>query len=79
MMHWFGFGWAGILFMVLVWGLLIAAAVALVKVLFSGGSANQGAGPQSKEHAMEILKQRYARGEISREEFELIKQDLNRS
>jgi putative membrane protein len=78
MMHWFGFGWSGFLVMVLVWGLLIAAAVALVKALFSGGTANKEIGLHQGDQALDILKQRYARGEINQKEYETIKQDLSK-
>lgn len=76
MMHWFGFGWSGFLVMILVWGLLIAAAVALVKGLFSWGSSNQGTRLPREEDSLELLKKRYVRGEVSRDEYELIKRDL---
>jgi putative membrane protein len=35
-----------------------------------------GGGIRSEESALEILKKRYARGEISKEEFEEKKRDL---
>jgi len=39
---------------------------------FLGGNA-----VQNENNALEILKQRYARGEISQNEYERMKQDLN--
>jgi putative membrane protein len=78
MMHWFGYGWGGFLVMILIWGLLIAAAVALVKALFSGGTANKETSLPQQDQALDILKQRYARGEINQEEYETIKQDLSK-
>ncbi|HJW89751.1 MAG TPA: SHOCT domain-containing protein [Anaerolineales bacterium] len=66
----------GIFLMILFWAVLILAAVWLVKALFPGSGptgkypADRSPGPR------EIIEQRYARGEISREEFELMRQDL---
>ncbi len=76
----FGFGFGGIM-MVLVTIVIIGICVALVAALFprttSGGSttgtAQSGAALQS---AADILKQRYARGEISKEQFEQMKRDV---
>ncbi len=76
----FGFGFGGIM-MLLVTLVIIGICVALVAALFpraasSGsttGAAQSGAGLQS---AADILKQRYARGEISKEQFEQMKRDV---
>lgn len=72
----FGMGFFGLLFMLLFWGGLILLAVWLAKALFQG---NQSAGSSSRptNSAREILDQRYARGEITREQYELMKQDLS--
>ncbi len=62
------------LVMLLFWGVLIALAVWLVKVLFDRRSQ------QPADHvlsAREILAQRYARGEISRAEYDQMLTDLN--
>lgn len=58
----------GGLFMILGLVLLIALAVWLLRRPRADG--------QGGETALDILKKRYARGEISREEFERMKQDL---
>jgi putative membrane protein len=68
-----GYGIVMLFSMLLFWGLLIFLAVWLVKVLFG----NQR--PKEQDHhlsAREILAQRYSRGEITREEYELMKQDI---
>ena len=57
--------------MILVWLLIVVAVVVAVPWLMG-----QGKEPQS-DSALEILRQRYARGEISREEFESRKKDLS--
>ncbi len=69
-----GFGAIGLLLMLLFWGGLIFGGVWLVKALFNG--AQSGPAAPRQPSAREILDQRYARGEISREEYETIKRDL---
>jgi len=58
-----GFGWLGMLTMLLFWIGVIALVVWGLSNLFSMRQA------AVEPDALEILKQRYARGEISREEF----------
>jgi putative membrane protein len=53
---------------------VIAAGIALVRHLWRSGSSHGGAG--SGHGALDILKARYARGEIDREEFLARKKDL---
>jgi len=70
------YGWGGMgmgLGMLLFWGLLIAGIAMLVKYL--GGSGACGKREREKS-ALDMLKERYARGEIGREEFEQKKRDL---
>lgn len=71
MMHWgngfgmgAGFGW---IFMILFWGLVILGGVYLVKILVGGSSSGN---PSSKESSEEVLRRRFASGEITKEEFE---------
>ena len=68
-MHWggdFGMGFGGGIFMVLFWVLIILGVAYLVKILL-GGPTNQ---EKRKESAQEVLEKRFARGEMSKEEFE---------
>ena len=77
-MHWggefgMGFGFGGF-FMILFWVLLILLIVYLVKILAGGSSAAKGEqvafGREKEESAEEVLKKRFARGEINKDEFE---------
>ena len=72
-----GLGGIGIVFMILFWGGLIFGGVWLVKSLFNNGQGNQN-GPVAprQSSARELLDLRYARGEINREQYETMKQDL---
>jgi len=65
-------------FMLLFWILFIAGIVLLVRWVWDsvGERKNGTAGGERQQDAREILKQRYAKGEISREEFQTMKQDL---
>lgn len=64
-------GWGTGFGMLLFWGLLIAAIVMLVRCF--GGSESCG---KREKSALDLLKERYARGEIERDEFEQKKRDL---
>jgi putative membrane protein len=57
--------------MILVWLLIVVAIVVSVCWLMGQGKESQS------ESALEMLRRRYARGEISREEFESRKKDLS--
>jgi putative membrane protein len=80
MMTGFGFGWGwgmvGMMAMMLVfWGGLVALVVLLVRALFPRG---QQLPPGDRvPTARELLDQRYARGDITREQFEQMKRDLS--
>ena len=71
-----GFGILGLLFMLVFWGGLILLAVWLVRALFSSNSGRDLNAGGKDQNARQILDQRYARGEIRREQYEIMKQDL---
>jgi putative membrane protein len=69
-----GFGWGlGWLFFVLLWVLAILGVVNLIR--FMAGRGSRGS---SAETPLDILKRRYAKGEISKEEFERMKEDIGK-
>jgi len=79
-MMWWGGGWYGMflgpLFMVLILAAVITLAVLLVRWL---GGSSQAAGPHQISPARtpsDILKERFARGEIDKNEFEERRQVL---
>lgn len=76
MMGWGNMGWFGGIFMVIFWVLLIVLIVLLIRWLLSSGHAGNR-DHVGGESALEILKKRYARGEIDKEEFEAKKRDLS--
>ncbi len=75
---WGGWGWGpgfGWIFMILFWVLIIFGIVALAKWLFSS-TDTRGAPPPRSKDALDIVKERYARGEIDREQYEQMRRDL---
>ncbi len=82
MMMGFGFGGFGLILMVLFWVLVIGLAVWLVSRIFPQGAGYRSTHPGNRSggvsSADEILKQRYARGEISKAEYEEMCEELRR-
>ncbi|MBI2918117.1 MAG: SHOCT domain-containing protein [Chloroflexi bacterium] len=74
MMGGFGWGWSSPIFMVIFWGLIIWGIAAV-----AGGICQPSGGnfPSRPDSPLEVLKKRYARGEISKEEFEAMRRDLS--
>ena len=68
-----GHGFFGGGFMWIFWILLILVVVWAVR---AGLNSGDGAGSGNQRTPLEILKERYARGEIDRETFERMKKDL---
>ena len=87
-MHWGDYGWGvgfglGWLFMIIFWALVILGPIVLVILgviycvkLIAGISDRKGG--TKDETPLDILKKRYAKGEITKEEFEKIKDDLTK-
>lgn len=76
MMGNWGMGWFGMIVMLLFWGLIIAALVLLIRWLIQNTGDKGRSSLEENSRALNILKERYARGEISRAEFEAMKKDL---
>ena len=75
MMGGYGFG-LGIL-MPLFWVLVIGGVVLLAfRLLSAGPAATTSGGPGAGNRALDILRERYAKGEISKEQFDQMRKDL---
>jgi len=75
MMGAWGMGWFGMIIMLVFWVLVIVGLVFLIRWLIQTTSRGKTAGHTGSK-AIDIIKERYARGEISKEEFETMKKDL---
>jgi putative membrane protein len=82
-MHWYGwdgmgaFGWIGMLLMMVFWFGLIALLILGAAGLFARGQQPQVSQGPREDRAQSILRERYARGEISTEEFDQAKKTLD--
>ncbi len=83
-MGWFGFGF-GWIATILFWGFVIWGILAVVHALTGRGSCRGYCGGPSYHggenvhegnRALDILKERYAKGEISKEDFDRMKEDV---
>lgn len=76
MMGWgYGMSWFWSIIMIVFLIAVIAGVVLLVRWIVL--SAEKGRGPLQQETAVDILKKRYARGEITKEEYETMKKDIS--
>ncbi|MBI5356643.1 SHOCT domain-containing protein [Candidatus Collierbacteria bacterium] len=64
----FGLSWVS---MLLFWALFVLGVAALIRYIIRSGDSKDGKTP------LDILKQRYAGGEIEKKEFEEKKKDLS--
>jgi putative membrane protein len=71
-----GMGWFGGIFMIIFWVLVIVGLIFLIKWLIQSTKGDSGSGRSGSSKALDILRERYARGEINKEEFEEKKRDL---
>ena len=62
----------GLFIMILILVLVLGGIVFFIKIVTSGRKK----APEASDSILEILKTRYAKGEITRKEFEQMKKDL---
>ena len=75
MMGGWGMGWFGMIFMIVFWVLVIVGLVFLIKWLIQSTKSDKDV-MRVGTRALDILKERYARGEIDKEEFQRMRADL---
>jgi putative membrane protein len=75
MMGSWGMGWFGGIFMIVFWILILVGLVFVIRWLVQATGKKGDSGPRGSR-ATEILKERYARGEIDKAQFEAMKRDL---
>lgn len=63
----------GMVISILFWGLLIYLLIKIVQSMFFDSQKRIG---EKSDNALELLKQRYARGEIDQQEFMKIQRDI---
>ncbi len=76
-MMWGSWGIGMMIMMFIFWAVVIVGIVFLIRWLVTAGTPEQrpGTGPGT-ESALDILKRRYARGEINKQEFEEMRREL---
>ncbi|MBW2249622.1 MAG: SHOCT domain-containing protein [Deltaproteobacteria bacterium] len=74
MMGGWGMGWFGIIFMLIFWFMVIVGLVSLIKWLIQTTSREKS--ETNGGRVLDILKERYARGEIDKKKFKEMKKDL---
>ncbi len=72
----FGFGIGWMIFGLIFWILIIVGLIFLIKWLIDQGKLTRPVQPVQNESPLDVLKIRYARGEITKEQFEQMKKDL---
>ena len=76
MMGGYGAGWFGGIVMIVFWILILVGLIFLIKWLIQSTGRDKATGSIGNR-SLEILKERYARGEIDKQEFERKKKDLS--
>lgn len=72
----YGMSWYGHILMLIFWVAVIVGIIFLIRWLVVSSQAGGQVTSQGADTALDILRKRYARGEINKEEFEEKKKDL---
>jgi putative membrane protein len=73
---WGGYGWFGILHMIFWVAVIILIIAAIVWFFRSGSHASAPGRIERRSPGLDVLEERYARGEINREEYLQKKRDM---
>jgi putative membrane protein len=71
-----GFGGFGFIFMALFWIVIIGVGIWLLSNLFPKNNASSQSKEVGGESAVEILRRRYALGELTKEEYESMRYEV---
>jgi putative membrane protein len=71
----YGMGWFWPIIMIAFWIAVIVGIIFLIRWVVL--TTNKGRETKTESSALEILKKRYARGEVNKEEYEKIKKDIS--
>ena len=83
MMGYYGWGFGpgisifGSIIGIVFWVLLILLVVGLIKWFVSGEHGESETNEDKSDNALKILKERYAKGEINKKEFDQMKKDIS--
>lgn len=72
---WFGLHGVG---MLLFWGLIVLAVVALVRATVRGSDGGAGNG-RREDTALAVVRERYASGDLTREQFQSLRETLRQA
>jgi putative membrane protein len=76
-MNWgYGTNWLGTLIWLAILIAVVVAIIALVRWMTISGGSSSSKHHHPSDSAMEILRRRYAKGEITKEQFTAMKHDL---
>ncbi|MFC1862614.1 SHOCT domain-containing protein [Thermodesulfobacteriota bacterium] len=69
-------GWFGTIFMAVFWILILVGLIFFIRWLVQNTKRDSGGATGTSSRAFDILKERYALGEINKDEYEEMKEAL---